>query len=107
MGILYEPQRRHNSELSYREIDKKNKLNFSSVCYAVKKKGKKTDSTINKPRTANLGKIQSAAKLFEHLRQYLQFFSDLVDNFYYLMLFINSIRPKDRDLTNIYFIKLH
>ena len=43
--------------------------------------------------------LQSAAKLFEHLR----FFSVLIANFYHLMLVINRINPKD----NVYFIKLY
>ena len=33
--------------------------------------------------------------------------SGLIVNFYHLMLIINSIKTKDRGLTNIYFIKLH
>ena len=47
--------------------------------------------------------LQSAAKLFEHLR----FFTSFIANFYSLTLVINSIKPKDHDLTNIYIMKLH
>ena len=51
--------------------------------------------------------VQSAAKLFEHLEWYLQFFSGLIANIYHLMLVINSINPKDHDLIITYFIKMH
>ena len=37
----------------------------------------------------------------------MRFISGLVANFYYLMLVMNGIKPKDYDLTNIYFIKYH
>ena len=50
--------------------------------------------------------VQSTAKLFEPLRWYMRFFSDLIANVYYLMLVINSIKPKDHNLKNICFIKL-
>ena len=50
--------------------------------------------------------VQSAAKMFEHLRYYLQLFSDLIAVSYYLMLVISNVNPKDHVLTNIYFIKL-
>ena len=36
--------------------------------------------------------LQSAAKLFKHLRYYLRFFSGLITNFYHHMLVINNIR---------------
>ena len=42
-------------------------------------------------------------KIIEHL----QFFSDLITNFYPHHAFINSIMPVDHDLTDIYFTKLH
>ena len=52
--------------------------------------------------------LQSAAKSFEHLRIIrTPFFYNLIDNFYPLMLFMSKIKPKDHDMTNIYFIKLH
>ena len=35
------------------------------------------------------------------------FSSDLIANFCNLMLIINMIKPKENDLTDIYFIKLH
>ena len=50
--------------------------------------------------------LQSAAKSFEHLQEYLQFFSSLVANLYHLMLLINRIMSIDNNLTNIYFIQL-
>ena len=53
--------------------------------------------------SVNFKYLQSAAKLFEHLRSYLQFFSDLIANFYHLMLVTNSIKTKDHNLRNIYF----
>ena len=47
--------------------------------------------------------LQSAAKLFEHLR----FFSVLIANFYHLMLVLSIIKLGDHDdFTNINFIKL-
>ena len=52
-------------------------------------------------------KLQSAPKLFEHLRLYLLFFTGLIDYFYYIMLVISNRKPKDHDLTNIYSIKLY
>ena len=51
--------------------------------------------------------IQSAKKVFEHLRQYLRYFSDLSANFYHFMLVIKNIKPKDHDLPKIHFMKLH
>ena len=36
-----------------------------------------------------------------------RFFSGFIANFYHFMLVINSIKPKDHDLINIYFTKLH
>ena len=51
--------------------------------------------------------VQSAAKLFEHLRQYLLFFSGLITNFYHPILVKNNKKSVDHDLTNLYFIKLH
>ena len=51
-------------------------------------------------------RAQSAAKLFEHLRNYLQFFSDLIGNFHHLLLVINNKKLKDCVLINFYFIKL-
>ena len=51
--------------------------------------------------------VQSATKLFEHLQNYLEFFSSLNANFYHFMLVINNIKSNDHELTNIYFIKLH
>ena len=55
--------------------------------------------------------LQSAAKFFVHLLQYLWFFfqlffHDLISNFYHFMLVINSIKLTDHDLTNIFCIKL-
>ena len=37
----------------------------------------------------------------------LAILSSLNANFYHLMLIINSINPKDHDLTTIFFIKMH
>ena len=45
--------------------------------------------------------------LSQVLEQYLRFFSDLIANFYHLMLVMNSMKPKDHGLRNIYFMKLH
>ena len=47
-------------------------------------------------------KLKSEAKLFDHLRYYLKIFYGLTANFYHLMLVINSIKPKDHDLTNLF-----
>ena len=54
-----------------------------------------------------LWKVQSTVKLFKHQQWYLQIFYVFIANFHNLMLVINSIKLKDHDLTNIYFIKLH
>ena len=48
-------------------------------------------------------KIQSAAKLFDHLR----FFSGLIANFYSHHACYKQYKLKDLDWTNIYFEKLH
>ena len=74
---------------------------LSPVTITVSKPESRISSTKKSPITVDA--VQSAAKFFEHL----WFFSCLNDNFYHLMLVINSMKPKDYDLTNIYFIKLH
>ena len=35
----------------------------------------------------------------------MRFFSGLIANFYYLMLLVNSKKPRDHDLINIYYVK--
>ena len=67
--------------------------------------------------------VQSTVKFFNYLRffmyynffailycdifyLYLRFFFGLIANFYHFMFVTNSIKPKDHDLANIYFMKL-
>ena len=49
--------------------------------------------------------IGTAAKLFEHLRWFLQFFSGLIAYFYHLIFVTSSLKAKNHDLTNIYSTK--
>ena len=47
------------------------------------------------------------SKIFRAFAIKIRLFSGLIANFYYLMLAISSIKPKDYDIINIICIKLH
>ena len=47
----------------------------------------------------------AGSKIILALAIILVIFSHLIDNFYHLMLGLSSVKPKNDDLTNIYFDK--